>query len=552
MESNDMQYNAVQNNTMPNNPLQGNPMQYNTMRPVWTPVYEPSANPHKAENLFKPSIADFLFALTVFVLGYIFARWILFDWQGWGVTVFTTAYLLAVSVYLQKKGVHTGSLASWFWMIVTWATGVSYALWGNAGFAAIRGLFLFGSAVYFVIAASGCALMGKTGNFLVVDGFRMLVLVPFRNFFNQYISFSALRIGQKRVKLLPVFLGAIFALILLAILIPMLVRADSGGFQVILRSVSSLFTYRAWDFAMYAVISIPISAYLYGLVSGAAHRKGTDIIKPEVAGRAVAGLRIFHPATVYIALGAVCGLYLVFILSQAPYFFSAFTGRRPEGWLVYAEYARQGFFELCGIGAINLVILTVCNLTCRKHRHESRPLMIFNIALAVITLALIATAFSKMALYISVYGLTMPRLLPCVFMVFMAFVFVALIVLQKKSFSIVRFALVTGASMLCLLCLLNPDAMVVRYNADRYMSGTLREFDTEILYRSGSAGVLPAIEVYETTKDEELKQDIALYLIIHAGNTSSRHLDNLELWQARTAGEGVRPELLQNRQSGGR
>jgi len=245
-------------------------------------------------------------------------------------------------------------------------------------------------------------------------------------------------------------------------------------------------------------------------------------------------MRVIHPLTIYIALGTVCVLYLVFILSQTPYFFSAFSGRRPDGWLIYSEYARQGFFELCGIAAANLALLTIGNLTCKKRRLESRVMMMFNIVLSVITLVLIATAFSKMALYIGEYGLTMRRLLPCVFMVCMALVFIALIILQERDFSIVRFSLVTGAIVLCTLSLANPDAMVVRYNADRYLSGTLREFDMEILYRSGSAGVLPAIEVFEKTQDDDLKDRLRVYLYA-PGVYGVNHEVNLEILLARAA-----------------
>jgi len=323
----------------------------------------------------------------------------------------------------------------------------------------------------------------------------------------------------------------------------MLERADSGGFRVILSFITNLITFNFWEFTLYAVPAIPVAAYMYGLVSGAAHKKGTDMIEPEATEKAVASFRILHAATIYITLGAVCGLYLVFILSQTPYFFSAFTGKRPEGWLIYAEYARQGFFELCGIGAINLVILTVGNLTCKVRRMQSLALRVFNITLAVITLVLIATAFSKMSLYISVYGLTMRRLLPCVLMVFMAVVFIALIALQKRSFSIVRFALATGAIMLCMLSLSNPDAIVVRYNADRYLSGSLPHFDTEILHRSGNAGVLPAIEVYQNTQDTELKNEITQYLWNRRGYSGASHTQSLELWRAREAQEAADVKL---------
>jgi len=354
--------------------------------------------------------------------------------------------------------------------------------------------------------------MGKTGNYFLVDGFCAFILIPFRNFFNQYVSFTALGKGEKKGKRLSVFIGILLAIVLIAVLIPLLKRADSGGFAIILNFFANIFAINVIELVFYSVFSIPVAAYIYGLASGVAHKKGTAIIKPESAEKTVASMRFIQPTTIFIALGAVCGIYLVFILSQTPYFFSAFTGRRPEGWLVYSEYARRGFFELCTIAAINLAVITLGNVMSRKQRMESRLLKAFNIALSLITLVLIATAFSKMALYIGAYGLTMPRLLPCVFMVILAAVFVALIALQKFKFSIVRFALVTGAVLMCVFCLINPDAIVVRYNTDRYLSGTLPHYDMEILYRASSAGVFPALEVYETTQDESLKNEIVWYL----------------------------------------
>ena len=52
----------------------------------------------------------------------------------------------------------------------------------------------------------------------------------------------------------------------------------------------------------------------------------------------------------------------------------------------------------------------------------------------------------------------------------------------KWSFSITRLAVGTGIVMFCLLCLSNPDSLVTRYNAERYLAGTLESFDVGILY----------------------------------------------------------------------
>ena len=132
-------------------------------------------------------------------------------------------------------------------------------------------------------------------------------------------------------------------------------------------------------------------------------------------------------------------------------------------------------------------------------------LKILNALLAMLTLVLIATAFSKMALYIGAYGLSMRRLLPCVFMIFMAVICGGVIALQKWPFSITRLAVGVGVVMFCMLCIVNPDSLVARYNADRYLSGTLENFDVEILYRSGPAGVDSALLVYEQTNDPALQ-----------------------------------------------
>ena len=495
----------------------------------------------KRENLFKPEIADLVFALVAFVLGYVFSRWVLFWWLGWGVTAFTAVYLFSVTIYLIKKNVFRQGLATWFWFAVTMTIGASYALWENAGFAFVKALFLFCSATYYLIIASGNPIMGKTGNYLLIDGFNAVIIVPFRNFFNQYVSFSAIgKDDHWKKKGFSVFIGVVLTIILAAILIPLLERADSGGFGIVLRFIADIFDFINLEFILYAVLAVPIAAYLYGLASGVAHKKGLNVIRCEAVERAVPKLRFLQQMTIIIVLSAVCALYLIFILSQIPYFFSAFTGERPEGWLLYSQYARHGFFELCSIAAINLIILLACNVTCKKHRLESSILKVFNILLSLITLVLIATAFSKMALYIDAFGLTMPRLMPCVFMVFLAAVFIALIVMQKLSFSIVRFALVTGAIIMCVLSAVNPDAMVVRYNTNRYLSGTLLQYDTEILYRAGSAGVLPAIRVYNETRDQDLKEEIRWYLIINYGlhkhAPHSYSLESLTSQQALAAG----------------
>jgi len=465
---------------------------------------------------FEADRNDGIFALVVFVLGFIFVRWVLFSWQGWGVTIFTLGYCGAVTLYLMKKGVHIPR-SGWIWLSVVLLTGISFSLWNNNGLEPWRSLLLFGTAVYWVICATGLPILGKTGNWIGLDGLNGLFVIPFRNFGCQYKSLAFWG-RDKRLKgsqILSIALGLVLTLIVAAIVLPLLLKADSGGFARIANGVSTYLqgmTEKFGEIFFEGILAIPVSAYVFGLVAGSAHKRCSGLFRKDSILEVIASLRVLPMATVYTFLGLLCSIYVVFIGSQLPYFFSAFVGQRPEGWQVYSEYARSGFFELCSIAAINLSVLTVANVLSSKLCTNSIVLKILNALLAILTLVLIATAMSKMAMYIGAYGLSMRRLLPCLFMIFLAVVCGGVIALQKWQFSIGRLAVGVGVVMLCTLCLLDPDSFVARYNAERYLVGTLSNFDVEILYRSGPAGVDSALTVYSQTNDQTLQADLKKYL----------------------------------------
>ena len=73
----------------------------------------------------------------------------------------------------------------------------------------------------------------------------------------------------------------------------------------------------------------------------------------------------FVPDIAVLTFGViVSAVYLLFIGLQARYLFSAFFGILPEAY-TYAQYARQGFFELCVIALLNASFLIAMN-SCAK------------------------------------------------------------------------------------------------------------------------------------------------------------------------------------------
>ena len=497
----------------------------------------PVSNKRKAP--FVPDRKDSYFALFAFVLGFLFARWVLFAWQGWGVTLFTLVFCGSVILYTMKKEVQI-TKAAWFWLAVVILIGISFGLWSNNGLAPWHGLLLFCSAVYWILSANGLLVLGQTSNLFLLDGYNTLFVIPFSNFGCQYQGLAFLknnRLGRGKT-FFHVVLGLFLTFIVALMVLPLLLEADSGGFTQLIKGILEGFRgigQDFWETFWQAILAIPIAAYIFALVAGSTHKRGTDLFDQESTIKSISGLRILPLTTVYILMSSLTILYFVFIGSQLPYFFSAFAGQRPEGWQIYSEYARSGFFELCRIAVINLLVLTTSNIMSQQPR-KNILLKILNALLALLTLLLIATAFSKMALYIGAYGLSMRRFLPCVFMIFMAIICGGVIALQKWSFSISRLAVGVGVIMFCTLCIVNPDSLVARYNAQRYLSGTLENFDVEILYRSGPAGVDSALRVYEIDNGPELQFKLKEYLLIQqqqAEEVAGQHGDNWERAQVR-------------------
>jgi hypothetical protein len=280
----------------------------------------------------KPDGSDALFALLAFVLGYLFSRWVLFDWEGWGTAAFTALYLASASVYLVRKGAHF-SAAAWFWLAVTFLTGLSFAFWSGTELSGVKALLLFGAAVYFVMSLTKTQISGKTDNKLFLDGVNLVFVIPFRNIIEQYKSLGAFGCGKKGIWKtgFSVAAGVVLAILLLLLLTPLLLTADSGGFAKIVVKLTSFFRFNlttVTEFLSYSVPAVFVAAYLFGLVSGNARRKGTDAFTQSDTDKAASSLRFVMPVTVFTVLGTVCALYLIFIGTQLPYFFSAFSGAR--------------------------------------------------------------------------------------------------------------------------------------------------------------------------------------------------------------------------------
>jgi hypothetical protein len=207
-------------------------------------------------------------------------------------------------------------------------------------------------------------------------------------------------------------------------------------------------------------------------------------------------------------LGLLGAAYLFYLFSQLAYFVSAFSGILPKGYTFsYAAYARRGFFELCGVAAINLTLLYLTLLLSRKQDGKlPAVLRVSGAFIDVFTLFLICTAMAKMILYIRQFGTTVLRLGTSACMLCMAVVFLTLLVrFFVPKVRVLPVAAVTAAVLLLVLGIGDLPAFCARYNYTHYKNGDLQTVDTAYLRTLGDAGV-PYLLLLKDDADEQVAE----------------------------------------------
>lgn len=259
-------------------------------------------------------------------------------------------------------------------------------------------------------------MAGISGPLLLLDGLNAFIIFPFRNFFLRLRTvWFTLTHTSKRERARPgtviLTAGALLAALLLFTASAGLLISADAGFAALMSGFESLFRFRLDDDALFTLlISLPIGAYLFGLIAGSAGR-----MKPAFAGGVKPFIRAWPccagcPNSLWVGIaGLFCLLYLAFFLVQARYLFGAFTRTLPDGFIV-SQYARQGFFELCQVMAVNFLLLWLVTRLSAKPVNESAVLKLLCALLLAESLLFAAIAFSKLALYISCFGFTPRRL----------------------------------------------------------------------------------------------------------------------------------------------
>ena len=213
-----------------------------------------------------------------------------------------------------------------------------------------------------------------------------------------------------------------------------------------------------------------------------------------------------------IVLGAVELLFLVFIIIQFLYLFGgkAYVWGIPE-YITYAEYAKKGFAELIAVSIISfLLIYGIDKFGKRENFKQNKFFKILSGILVCEIFVIIASAITRLSLYIDGYGYTFSRLFGFIFLYWLCSIFLLFLykIFKEKKESIFLF------SVFWLIILfwgginfLNPDAYIAQKNIERYIEE--KEFDAWHLSRLSEDAVPEIMKFFKINENDEEKIELA-------------------------------------------
>lgn len=486
------------------------------------------------------TLSDALFALLFLVLGYFVSRFIFFvsDSVGLGALVLVLAVSGMSLIYLRvKKRALSWKSILHLGVILLFSAGL--LLFENPFIKALLLMYVVLSFLYWLFCTAGNRQEAEIGDMLVFDLLKSVLVIPFGAFGAIFGACThALTRSSVGKKLLLAVGGTVCAVIPTVIVFRLLVSAD-GAFQNLTDTLFHDLLAEMPRHVFFFCFGIPAAMYLFGMLYGNLCRPRADILTRDQYAYTRGALRFVPALFTCAAVTPVILLYVLFFVSQTSYFLSAFSGIRPAD-ITYADYARRGFFELCGVAVINLVILVTAEIFTRRNGEKRSPAVkVYGITLSACTLMLIAIALSKMVLYIDAYGLTLLRVYTTWFMILLALLFILLLLCQIiKEFPFFRMLNVGFAVLFAVLVFGNADATVARYNVWRYQSGTLDTVDIAMMYDLSDAAVEYVIPLTQDT-NENVARSAVSYLCVKEQRFAEEEMTfanfNLTSFRARKA-----------------
>ncbi len=239
-----------------------------------------------------------------------------------------------------------------------------------------------------------------------------------------------------------------------------------------------------------------------------------------------------------ITLGAIAFVYVWFALAQLDLLVDVQT-TLDEAGLTYAEYAREGFFQLLWASGLTFVVVVAAvavALPVGSVSARSKPLRILAAVVVLMTLALVGVSVRRLGLYIGVFGLSPLRFYSLVIAGSIAIAMVLLLArLHPRGSRTAWFtsALACGALVVVLsLNLAAPQAQIVEYNLSHQRGVTEL---APLLDGSGLVALVEGLDRVEASEAPQVHEELCrASRSLRAGSMADWNLERRRAIQALT------------------
>lgn len=336
------------------------------------------------------------------------------------------------------------------------------------------------------------------------------IFAPFKDFTEARASktnTSMEETEKKSSKALPIILTIIISIPVLAIVISLLSSADAVFSSV----VSKVFSFDWINKNFFGIFFLTLVVFFltYGLITHLSKSKPFVIDSEKKADSVIA----------ITACSLFDVVYLVFSVIQILFLFIGnFT--LPDGY-TYAEYAREGFFQLLFVCIINLGLVLIAN----TFFGDNKALKILLTIMCLCTFIMTASSAFRMILYIRYFYFTFLRLFVLWALAMISILMAGLLLYTwRKTFRLEKFLIIGTLVCYLFLSFSHVDYFIAKWNLSQ-AEGARNEFfldgngysDYNYLYRYMSSDAAPVLNKntdfnshYPQYKEELVKVNIGL------------------------------------------
>ena len=326
--------------------------------------------------------------------------------------------------------------------------------------------------------------------------------------------------AQKRANTVYILIGLAAALPMAVVAVLLLSSADAAFRHLFARLFDIKVDLHSMSLSFKSLCAFLLGTVaFYGLLCAQ-----TDRPEPQEQ----AQVERFNTLVAITFTAVLAAIYIVFCLVQASVLFTGGETLLPEGY-TYAQYAREGFFQLLAVSAMNVLLVIVS----QQRFHSSRTLSVLLCVVSGCTYLMELSSAWRMILYVRVYGFTFLRLLVLWFLLVLAVVLGgAVVTVFRPDFRLFRFTLTV-----CLVCWLvfafaRPDNLAAKYNLRRF--GPTEKNLSHIywdLYADSIEELAPYLSMEDTEIPDYMDRNLRQYIPASYKNAGVRGF-NYSMWRA--------------------